>query len=171
VVDNVGVKYERQEDVDHLIKCAKSKYDLTTDWTGNLHCGICLKWDYKQHTLDISMPSTSKSSYKNTRMHLLRVCNTPHMPQCQNSVAVRPNAPLPPDKSPPLSDKDIKHVQRVIGSILYYAHAVNRTVLMALSTTIASKQATENTMLKTKQILGYLVMHPDATVQFHVSLS
>jgi hypothetical protein len=59
--------------------------------------------------------------------------------------------PLPTDKSPPLSDKDIKHVQQVIGSILYYACAVDLTVLMALST-IASKQAKgkENTMLKTK---------------------
>ncbi len=56
VVDNFGVKYERQEDINHLITCGKSKYDLTADWTGNLHCGICLKWDCKQRTLDISMP-------------------------------------------------------------------------------------------------------------------
>jgi hypothetical protein len=39
---------------------------------------------------------------------------------------------------------------------------------MALST-IASKQAkgTENTMLKTKQLLDYLAMHLDATVRFY----
>jgi hypothetical protein len=78
--------------------------------------------------------------------------------------------PLPPNKSPPLSNKDIKYVQQVIGSILYYTHAVNLTVLMVLST-IASKQAEgmENTMLKTKQLLDYLIMYPDATVQFHAS--
>ncbi len=56
MVDNFGVKYERQEDVDHLIKYVKSKYELAADWTGNLYCGIRLKWDYDQHTLDISMP-------------------------------------------------------------------------------------------------------------------
>ncbi len=84
------------------------------------------------------------------------------MPKQYGSEAQRP---LLPDKSPPLSNKDIKHVQQVIGSILYYAQAVDLTVLMELST-IASKQAKgmENTMLKTKQLLDYLAMHPDATV-------
>jgi hypothetical protein len=46
VVDNFGVKYTRQEDIEHLIMCIKEKYKLTMDWNGNLHCGICLKWDY-----------------------------------------------------------------------------------------------------------------------------
>ncbi len=65
---------------------------------------------------------------------------------------------------------DIKHVQRVIGSILYYARAVDLTVLMALST-IASEQAKgkESTMKKTKQLLDYLATHPDATIRFHAS--
>jgi hypothetical protein len=41
---------------------------------------------------------------------------------------------------------------------------------MACST-ISSKQAngTENTMLKTKQLLNYLATHPAATVRFHAS--
>jgi hypothetical protein len=78
--------------------------------------------------------------------------------------------PLPMDTSPPLSDADIKHIQWVIGSILYYAHAIDLTVLMALST-IASKQAhsTKNTMQKIKQLLNYLATHLDATVQFDAS--
>ena len=78
--------------------------------------------------------------------------------------------PLPPDTSPPLSKEDIRHVQSVIGSILYYARAVDLACLMALST-IASEQAkgTENTMLKTKQLLDYLATHLDATVRFYAS--
>jgi hypothetical protein len=77
---------------------------------------------------------------------------------------------LPQDTSPPLSKDNIKQVQHVIGSILYYARAVNFMVLMALSI-IASKQAngTENTMLITKQLLDYLATHPAATMQFHAS--
>ncbi len=53
---------------------------------------------------------------------------------------------------------------------MYYARAIDLTVLMVLST-IASKQAkgTDNTMLKTKQLLDYLATHPNATVQFHAS--
>jgi hypothetical protein len=47
---------------------------------------------------------------------------------------------------------------------------VDLTVLMALST-IASEQAkgTQSTMMKTKQLMDYLVTHPDATIRFHAS--
>jgi hypothetical protein len=78
--------------------------------------------------------------------------------------------PLPFNTSPLLSNANIKHVQRIIGSILYYARAVDLTVLMALST-IVSKQlkGTEHTMTKTKQLLNYLATHPDAMVRFHAS--
>jgi hypothetical protein len=78
--------------------------------------------------------------------------------------------PLPPDTSPLLSKDDIKHIQKVVGRILYYVCTVNLIVLTALSTN-ESKQATEtdNTMLKTKQLLDYLVTHPNAMVQFHES--
>jgi hypothetical protein len=44
-VNDFGVKYERQEDIDHLIACIKQNYELTIDWDGNLYCGIGLKWD------------------------------------------------------------------------------------------------------------------------------
>ena len=44
IVDDFGVKYTQQEDVDHLmIRCIKEKYQLTKDWTGNLYCCIKLK--------------------------------------------------------------------------------------------------------------------------------
>ncbi len=75
--------------------------------------------------------------------------------------------PLPTDISPKLSDAEIKEVQRIVGSILYYAQAVDITVMMALSS-IASKQTRgmTNTMAKAKQLLDYLATHPDATIRF-----
>ena len=36
VVDDFGVKYEKKEDVEHLIASIKATYRLTKDWTGNL---------------------------------------------------------------------------------------------------------------------------------------
>ena len=46
----------QQEDIGHLIRSMKEKYQLTEDWTGNLYCSIKLKLDYNNRTLDISMP-------------------------------------------------------------------------------------------------------------------
>jgi hypothetical protein len=42
-------------------------------------------------------------------------------------------APTPNDDSPPLNDSGKKQIQQVIGSFLFYARAVNSTILMALS--------------------------------------
>ncbi len=105
--------------------------------------------------------------YKQDCLQCPQYCPYSPLPKQYGSEAQRP---LPPDTSPPLSKDDIKHVQRIIGNILYYAQAVDLTVLMALST-IASKQAkgTQNTVLKTKQLMDYLATHPNTTVRFHTS--
>ncbi len=79
-------------------------------------------------------------------------------------------APLPVDISPKLPPKEIKEIQRVIGSILYSAQAVDITVLMALSSiAIEQSKGTTNTMEKAKQLLDYLATYPDATIQFRAS--
>ncbi len=78
--------------------------------------------------------------------------------------------PLPIDILLKLSPAEIKEIQRVIGSILYYAQAIDITVLMALSS-IAIKQSkgTTNTMEKAKQLLNYLAIYSDATINFWAS--
>jgi hypothetical protein len=93
----------------------------------------------------------------------------PYSPQ-PKQFGSKAQRPIPADTLPPLSPNKIKHIQRVIGSILYYAQAVNLTVLMAFST-IASEQAhgTEKTMHKMKQLLDYLATHSEATIRFHAS--
>jgi hypothetical protein len=49
VVDNFGIKYVSQDNIDHLIASVKVTYTLTEDWTGDLYCGIKLDWDYKDY--------------------------------------------------------------------------------------------------------------------------
>ena len=79
-------------------------------------------------------------------------------------------APLPVDISPKLSPEEIKEIQRVVGSILYYARAVDITVLMALSSiAIEQTKGTTSTMGKAKQLLDYLTTHPDATIRYRAS--
>jgi hypothetical protein len=64
-------------------------------------------------------------------------------------------APLPIDISPKLSPDKMKEIQRIVGSILYYAHAMNITVLMALSSIAIEKtKGTTNTMKKSKATFG-----------------
>ena len=74
------------------------------------------------------------------------------------------------DKSPKLDAKGKLFIQQVTGTFLYYARAVDATMLMALST-IASDQAspTERTMKKTLKFLDYVASHPDAVLTYNAS--
>jgi hypothetical protein len=71
---------------------------------------------------------------------------------------------------PPLDAKGIKHVQQIAGSILYYAWAVNMTVLMALSSiTIEQTVATTRTMGRCIELLDYIATTSHAQDCFDTS--
>jgi hypothetical protein len=74
------------------------------------------------------------------------------------------------DETPPLTAKQCLTIQKVTGSVLHYARAVDPTVLMPLND-IATEQtkATEKTQAATNQLLDYLATHPDAAIRYHAS--
>ncbi len=79
-------------------------------------------------------------------------------------------APTPTDDSPILDNAGKKHIQQVVGSFLYYARAINLTILMGLSN-IATQQATptENAKKQVSQFLDYMWTHPDAKICYRAS--
>jgi hypothetical protein len=92
-----------------------------------------LDWDYVNRTVDISIPGYIKKKlqeYKHVVPPKLQTC--PYSPEPKR-FGTEAQAPLPPDSLPRLDAKGIKRVQQIVGSILYYARAVDMTVLMALS--------------------------------------
>ena len=49
VLDDFGIKYERQEDITHLLDELKIIYKISEDWDGELYCGLNIEWnDYKR---------------------------------------------------------------------------------------------------------------------------
>jgi hypothetical protein len=74
------------------------------------------------------------------------------------------------DTSPLLNKEDKKFIQEVMGTFLFYARAVDTTMLTALSS-LASEQAapTVNTMKKCKQFLDYAASQEDAVITYHKS--
>ncbi len=60
------------------------------------------------------------------------------------TIGVDAQAPLVADATAVLDAKGFKQVQQIVGSILYYARAVDMTVLMALSSiAVEQTKATE----------------------------
>lgn len=77
---------------------------------------------------------------------------------------------LPTDESDPLNAAGLLLVQKIIGSLLFYARAVDNTILIGLSAT-ASVQATPTQLTKQRcdHLLDYCATHPNAVVQFRAS--
>ena len=77
---------------------------------------------------------------------------------------------IPDDVTAKLDEKRVKAIQQVVGGVLYYARAVDSTVLPALSS-IASEQAsaTKTTEKKAAQLLDYLATHSKAVVRYYAS--
>ena len=65
VVDDFGVKYVWEEHAKHLLNILLKNYEgVHEDWGGTKFCGITLKWDYIQHTCELSMPGYIESILK-----------------------------------------------------------------------------------------------------------
>jgi hypothetical protein len=101
--------------------------------------------------------------------------NVPKHPQHIPSRYVTPvygekNQYATQDETPPLTAKQCSNIQKVTGSVLYYARAVYQTILMPLND-ISTEQtkATEKTQAATNKLLDYLTTDLDTTIRYHAS--
>jgi hypothetical protein len=169
VVDDFAVKYVGKQHAEHLRNELLQTYELTIDWMVTVCFGMTLKWDYKNRTCDISMPGYV-SNILSKFQH-----DAPKHPQHTPSRCITPvygakNQYATKDETPPLTAQQCLTIQKVTVSILYYARAVDPTVLMPLND-IATEQTkgTEKTQAATNQLLDYLTTHPDATIRYQAS--
>jgi hypothetical protein len=138
VVDDFAVKYVGKQHNEHLRKALLKTYELTTDWTATVYSGIILRWDYKNRTCDISMPGYVSNVLRKFQH------DAPKHPQHTPSRYVTPvygtkTQYATKDETPPLTARQCLTIQKVTGSVLDYARAVDPTVLMPLND-IATEQ-------------------------------
>jgi hypothetical protein len=145
---------------DNLRNALLQSYDLTTHWEGKV---------YKNRTCDISMHGYVSNVLRKFQH------DSPKHPQNTPSRYVTPvygakTQYATQDETPPLTAKQCLNIQKVTGSVLYNARAVEPTAVMPLND-IAMEQtkATEKTQAGKNQLLDYLVTHPDATIRYHAS--
>jgi hypothetical protein len=64
--------------------------------------------------------------------------------------------------------EQIKRVQKIVGTLLYYGRAVDSTLLTALSA-IAARQSngTHAVAEACHQLLDYVATHPNAGIRYH----
>ena len=76
----------------------------------------------------------------------------------------------PVEKTPKLDAEGIKHIQKVIGTLLHYARTIDSTTLMAINA-ISSDQVTGTTTTAdaVTWLLDYAATYPNATIHYKAS--
>ena len=166
-VDDFGVKYTDRRDFDHLTALLREHYEMTIAMSGTHYLGLTLHWNYKQRTVDLSMPGYIQRALERFQHPFpSKPQHSPHAaPPSFFGKEIPPSAD--PPISPPATPEQVKRLQEIIGVLLYYARMVDMTLLVSLST-IASQQstATEDTMNAITHLLNYCATHPNAVVRF-----
>jgi hypothetical protein len=170
VVDDFGVKYTKRSDADHLLTTLEKFYKVSTDWTGARYCGLTLDWDYKARTCDVSMPGYVERALQRFQHP------TPTSPEASPHEWQKPQYGAKTqyvaaaDTSPSLDVTDTKRIQEVLGTLLYYARAVDSTMLAAIGELATQQTAgTKQTMEALTKLLNYAASNPEATVRFTAS--
>jgi hypothetical protein len=114
VVDDFAVKYVGKHHADHLRNALLKTYELTTDWSGTVYSGMTLKWDYKRRTCVLS--KFQHDAPKHPQHTPSRYVTPVYSAKTQYATK---------DETPPLTAKQCLTLQKVTGSVLYYARAVD----------------------------------------------
>jgi hypothetical protein len=170
VVDDFGIKYCAETDAQHLLATLAKQYTTKADWTGSLYCGLTLHWNYRDRTCDVSMPGYIERALQRFQ-HAApsRPQHSPY-PHTKPDYGAKTQYAPEPDTTPKLDAANITHLQEVLGTLLYYARAVDLTMLVAIGT-LATEQSTgtEKTLANLVHLLNYCATHPNAILRYTAS--
>jgi hypothetical protein len=113
---------------------------MTTDSAKTMkYVGITIKYNKAKHIIELSMPDYVTKALKRFGKDKLKGADSPliYVPP---EYGAKTQLASFKDESAPLNAKEIKEVQEIVGVFLFYARAVDPTMVTPISK-IASKQA------------------------------
>ena len=132
IVDDFGIKYVGEDHATHHLTALQQNYTINVDWSRKLYWSITLQWYYKRYfNAGIQKPIIkiqASLSIETTRQPFS--CSS----QKCGTIAWQPIHLM-------LNKVGHIKIQQIVGSILYYAYAVDLTLPTAPSST-AKKQPT-----------------------------
>jgi hypothetical protein len=95
-----------------------------------------------------------------------------HAPHAWTAPAYGASTQLTPpeDLSAPLTPEQITRLQEINGTLMYYARAIDSTLLVAVGTVASAiTEGTEATAKAVTHLLNYCATHPDAFIRYYAS--
>ena len=161
VVDDFGIKYGTKEDANHLLDTLKKVYQITEDWSGTKYVGLTIDINRQKRTLAISIPGYVDRALK--RFNVTKLDRDTHSPLIFPPIRYgqKYQKPKPEDTTPRVGPEQKKFIQQVIGTFLFYARAIDNTMLLGLNKLgIQQAQPTEQTMEDVHRFLQYCATIP-----------
>jgi hydroxypyruvate isomerase len=129
-----------------------------------------LVWDYHTPLVELSMPGYVTKALQ----------SFDHAPPLKPQLAPHTVKPIvygtkvqltaEPDTAPSMAPDRVKRLQQIVETFLYYARAIDSTMLVTLATLAAAQtKATLNTEKAITHFLDYAATNPNATVVFFPS--
>jgi len=130
---------------------------------------MSLKWDYVVGTVNLSMPGYIEKAFETYLDE--RPKRSQHAPHAWTAPSYGSKVQLTPpaDNSEQLDAGGLTRIQQIIGTLLFYGHAINSTLLVALGTLSAAQFKGTAAAQAITQLLNYCATHPDATIRFIAS--
>ena len=169
VVDDFLIKYKNDEDLKHLSDTIEKHYKFKVDTDAKQYVGINLKWDYVKRSVRLSMEGYIEQTL--LELEHQRPSKKYHGP----SRYTIPNYGtrvqyVKVDETNPLGLTQIRFIQRAVGKLLYYARAVDPTMLHAINDiSLSAAKGTDATMDAVMYLLNYAHTHPDAEIIYRQS--
>lgn len=165
VVDDFGIQYTDKAGAEHLMATLRLLYRITVDWTGRKYLGSTIIFNRPLHQVSMTMPGYVSKALKRFN-HGGKHAHSPsiHTPP---QYGVKVQVPTI-DDSPPLDAAGTKFIQEVVGVFLFYARAIDSTMLPAV-TALSSEQTkpTAKVMASALRLLDYAAAYPDNALVFH----
>lgn len=170
VVDDFGIKFDTSEDAKHLTDVLKKQYEITEDKAGSKYVGISIAHDKQARTLTLSMPKYIENALKRFGITTEMAVHSPavFVPPAYGKHA--PQKATEDDNTPALTPQEAKRVQEIVGVLLYYARAVDPSMLTIVNK-VGSMQAkpTRKVQDMAYRLLRYAATWPDAQVVYKAS--
>jgi len=170
VVDDFGVKYKGKENVQHLLDTLEQIYVISVDWKGERFIGMTINHDKAARTLTVSMPNYVQKALTRFNAKDIAPVNSParYIPPVYGS---RKQQKAVIDGSEVITcPTRRKRIQQIVGTFLYYARAVDPTMLTALNK-VASRQAQPTIAVENaaERIMQYAKKFPNAQIVYEAS--
>ena len=172
VVDDFGVKYRSKEDADHLIETLEKLYKVKVNLAGSKYLGYHIQFTDDRRQVSLSMPDYLPKVHQRFQARLAAL---------DHRGAASPAVYSPPvygshsqmtevDDSSPASEEQTKELQEIVGCFMYYARAVDGTMLPAVNHIASEMKApTQRVLAMADRMLAYSLEYPNNELVFTAS--